>query len=249
LLLEVKNLRVCYDTAMILNDLSLSVQERELVSVVGPNGAGKTTMLRTVTGLIRWERETLRGSRYGDITIEGTVLFSGERIDHLPAHEIVRKGLILCPERRRPFREMTVLENLKAGAYLLKEEGRVKENLKKVYSMFPVLKERESQISGTLSGGEQQMLAIGRAMMFQPQLLCIDEPSTGLAPLIRRDLFLRIKEIQTSGIPILLVEQDVSSAFKLSNRNYVLSHGRVLAEGTSERLLADETIRKTYLGL
>jgi len=234
---------------MILNDLSLSVQERELVSVVGPNGAGKTTMLRTVTGLIRWERETLRGSRYGDITIEGTVLFSGERIDHLPAHEIVRKGLILCPERRRPFREMTVLENLKAGAYLLKEEGRVKENLKKVYSMFPVLKERESQISGTLSGGEQQMLAIGRAMMFQPQLLCIDEPSTGLAPLIRRDLFLRIKEIQTSGIPILLVEQDVSSAFKLSNRNYVLSHGRVLAEGTSERLLADETIRKTYLGL
>jgi len=234
---------------MILNDLSLSIGQEELVSVVGPNGAGKTTMLRAITGLVRWEKEILRGSRYGDITIEGTVNFCGERIDQLPAHEIARKGLLLCPERRRPFREMTVLENLKAGAYLLKGGEGFKETLRKVYSMFPILKGRENQISGTLSGGEQQMLAIGRAMMFQPQLLCIDEPSTGLAPLIRRDLFLRIKEIQTSGIPILLVEQDVSSAFKLSNRNYILSHGRVIAEGTSGKLLADETIRKTYLGL
>jgi branched-chain amino acid transport system ATP-binding protein len=234
---------------MILNDLSFSVGQEELVSVVGPNGAGKTTMLRAITGLVRWEKEILRGSRYGDITIEGRVNFCDERIDQLPAHEIARKGLLLCPERRRPFREMTVLENLKAGAYLLKKEGGFKKNLAKVYSMFPILKEREKQISGTLSGGEQQMLAIGRAMMFQPQLLCIDEPSTGLAPLVRRDLFLRIKSIQTSGIPILLVEQDVSSAFKLSKKNYILSHGRVIAEGTSEKLLEDETIRKTYLGL
>jgi branched-chain amino acid transport system ATP-binding protein len=234
---------------MILNDLSFSVGQEELVSVVGPNGAGKTTMLRAITGLVRWEKEILRGSRYGDITIEGTVNFCDERIDQLPAHEIARKGLLLCPERRRPFREMTVLENLKAGAYLLKGGGEFKESLRKVYSMFPILKEREHQISGTLSGGEQQMLAIGRAMMFRPQLLCIDEPSTGLAPLIRRDLFLRIKGIQTSGIPVLLVEQDVSSAFKLSNRNYILSHGRVIAEGTSKKLLEDETIRKTYLGL
>lgn len=244
-----KDLSVCYDTAMILNELSLSVGQGELVGIVGPNGAGKTTMLRTITGLVRWEKETLRGSRYGDITIEGTIHFSGERIDQLPAHEIAYKGLILCPERRRPFREMTVLENLKAGAYLLKEGHGFKENLNKVYSMFPILKERENQISGTLSGGEQQMLAIGRAMMVQPRLLCIDEPSLGLAPIIRRELFLRIKEIQTSGIPVLLVEQDVSSAFKLSNRNYILSHGRVIAEGRSEKLLADETIRKTYLGL
>jgi branched-chain amino acid transport system ATP-binding protein len=234
---------------MILNDLSFSVGQEELVSVVGPNGAGKTTMLRAITGLVRWEKEILRGSRYGDITIKGTVHFCDERLDQLPAHEIARKGLLLCPERRRPFREMTVLENLKAGAYLLKGAGGFKESLRKVYSMFPILKERERQISGTLSGGEQQMLAIGRAMMFQPRLLCIDEPSTGLAPLIRRDLFLRIKGIQTSGIPILLVEQDVSSAFKLSNRNYILSHGRVIAEGKSEKLLEDETIRKTYLGL
>jgi branched-chain amino acid transport system ATP-binding protein len=234
---------------MILHSLSLSVGEKELVGVVGPNGAGKTTMLRAITGLVRWEKETLRGSRYGDITIEGTVHFCGERLDQLPAHEIARKGLILCPERRRPFREMTVLENLRAGAYLLKDEGEFRQNLQKIFSMFPILQEREKQISGTLSGGEQQMLAIGRALMFRPHLLCIDEPSTGLAPLIRQELFSRIQEIKNSDIPILLVEQDVSSAFRLSARNYVLSHGRVVAEGTSTSLLQDETIRKTYLGL
>jgi len=248
-LLEVKNLRVCYDTATILNGVSLEVNQGELVSVVGPNGAGKTTMLRAITGLVRWERETLRGSKYGDITIEGTVEFQGERIDHLPAHEISRRGLILCPERRRPFREMSVLDNLKAGAYLLKDDAEFKKNLEKIYAVFPVLKEREKQISGTLSGGEQQMLAIGRSLMYRPQLLCIDEPSTGLAPLIRKELFTRIKEIQISGIPVLLVEQDVSSAFRLSTRNYVLSQGKVVASGTSELLLQDEAIRKTYLGL
>lgn len=249
MLLEVKNLRVCYDTATILNGVSLEVNEGELVSVVGPNGAGKTTMLRAITGLVRWERQTLRGSKYGDITIEGTVEFRGERIEQLPAHEISRRGLILCPERRRPFREMSVLDNLKAGAYLLKDDQEFKKNLEKIYSFFPVLKEREKQISGTLSGGEQQMLAIGRALMYRPQLLCIDEPSTGLAPLIRKELFTRIKEIQMSGIPVLLVEQDVSSAFRLSSRNYVLSQGKVVASGTSELLLQDEAIRKTYLGL
>ncbi len=249
MLLEVKNLRVCYDTATILNGVSLEVDQGELVSVVGPNGAGKTTMLRAVTGLVRWEKETLRGSKYGDITIEGTVFFQGERIENLPAHEISRRGLILCPERRRPFREMSVLDNLKAGAYLLRDDQEFKKNLAKIYSFFPVLKEREQQISGTLSGGEQQMLAIGRALMFRPQLLCIDEPSTGLAPLIRKELFTRIKEIQISGIPVLLVEQDVNSAFRLSSRNYVLSQGKVVASGISEVLLQDEGIRKTYLGL
>ncbi len=249
MLLEVKNLRVCYDTATILSGVSLEVDQGELVSVVGPNGAGKTTMLRAISGLVRWEKETLRGSKYGDITIEGTVAFQGEQIEHLPAHEISRRGLILCPERRRPFREMSVLDNLKAGAYLLKDEQEFKKNLAQIYSFFPVLKEREQQISGTLSGGEQQMLAIGRALMFRPRLLCIDEPSTGLAPLIRKELFMRIKEIQISGIPVLLVEQDVSSAFRLASRNYVLSQGRVVASGTSEVLLQDEGIRKTYLGL
>jgi branched-chain amino acid transport system ATP-binding protein len=144
---------------------------------------------------------------------------------------------------------MTVTENLKAGGYLCKERGEVQRRLEMVYQLFPVLKERGNQISGTLSGGEQQMLAIGRALMFQPKLLCIDEPSTGLSSKLKQELFERMKQIQRSGMTMLLVEQDVSSAFQLASRNYVLSHGRVIAEGTSEELLKDETIRKTYLGL
>ena len=249
MLLEVNNLTVRYDTAMLLNDLSMRVDAGELVSVVGPNGAGKTTLLRAITGLVRWEKDVMRRARAGDITIEGSVQFAGERIDKLPAHDIAKRGLIHCPERRRPFREMTVTENLKAGGYLCNERGEVQRRLEMVYQLFPVLKERGNQISGTLSGGEQQMLAIGRALMFQPKLLCIDEPLMGLAPMLKRDLLERIQEIQRSGITVLLVEQDVSSAFRLASRNYVLSHGRVIAEGTSEELLKDETIRKTYLGL
>jgi len=245
----VKNLKVCYDTAMILNDLNLGVDEGELVSLVGPNGAGKTTLLRAITGLVRWEKGTMRGARGGNITIEGTVHFAGERIDRLAAHEIVKRGLVHCPERRRPFREMTVTDNLKAGGYLCKKRGELQSRLEMVYQLFPVLKERGNQISGTLSGGEQQMLSIGRALMFPPKLLCIDEPSTGLGARLKDELFERIEEIQRSGIAMLLVEQDVSAAFKLASRNYVLSHGRVIAEGTSEELLKDETIRKTYLGL
>jgi len=227
----------------------MRVDAGELVSVVGPNGAGKTTLLRAITGLVRWEKDVMRRARAGDITIEGSVQFAGERIDKLPAHDIAKRGLIHCPERRRPFREMTVTENLKAGGYLCNERREVQRRLEMVYQLFPVLKERGNQISGTLSGGEQQMLAIGRALMFQPKLLCIDEPLMGLAPMLKRDLLERIKEIQCSGITVLLVEQDVSSAFGLASRNYVLSHGRVIAEGTSEELLKDETIRKTYLGL
>ncbi len=249
MLLEVKDLTVCYATAMLLNNLSLSVDEGELVSLVGPNGAGKTTLLRAITGLVRWEKSAMRGARAGDISIEGTVHFAGERIDGLAAHEIVIRGLVHCPERRRPFREMTVAENLKAGSYLSNDRGEAQRRLEMVFELFPVLRERGKQISGTLSGGEQQMLAIGRALMGQPRLLCIDEPSTGLASRLKDELFERIKEIRKSGIAVLLVEQDVSVAFQLASRNYVLSHGRVIAEGTGEELLADETIRKTYLGL
>lgn len=249
MLLEVEGLKVCYDTAMILSDMNLGVDEGEVVGLVGPNGAGKTTLLRAITGLVRWEKGAMRGARAGAITIEGTVRFAGERIDGLAAHEIARRRLVHCPERRRPFREMTVTENLKAGGYLCKEKGEVQRGLEMVYQLFPVLKERGNQISGTLSGGEQQMLAIGRALMFQPRLLCIDEPSTGLSSRLKQELFERMEQIKSSGIAMLLVEQDVSSAFKLANRNYVLSHGRVIAEGTSEELLKDETIRKIYLGL
>lgn len=249
MLLEVANLTVCYDKAMTINDLSMGVEREELVSLVGPNGAGKSTLLRAITGLVAWEREITRRSTGGDVFIEGTVTFDGERIDQIPAHEIVKRGLIHCPERRRPFREMTVIDNLYAGAYLLKEKKEVQNNLEKVYQLFPTLKERPQQISGTLSGGEQQMLAIGRALMFQPRLLCIDEPSTGLAPILRRHVFEKIGEIRNLRIALLLVEQEVSTVFKMASRNYVLSSGKIIAEGTGEQLLKDQVLRKTYLGL
>ena len=249
MLLEVDHLTVCYDKAMLINDLSMGVETGELVSLVGPNGAGKSTLLRAITGLVAWEREITRRSTGGDIIIEGKVTFDGERIDLIPAHEIVKRGLIHCPERRRPFREMTVFDNLLAGAYLLKEENEIQDNLDKVYQLFPALQGRSNQISGTLSGGEQQMLAIGRALMSRPKLLCIDEPSTGLAPILRAEVFERIREILNLGITVLLVEQEVSTVFKMASRNYVLSSGKIIAEGTGDQLLQDEVIRKTYLGL
>lgn len=249
MLLKVENLTVCYDKAILINNLSMGVETGEMVSLVGPNGAGKSTLLRTISGLVTWEREITRRSTGGNVTIEGTVTFDGERIDQIPAYEIVKRGLIHCPERRRPFREMTVLDNLLAGAYLLKTKNEIQESLGKVYQLFPVLQDRTSQISGTLSGGEQQMLAIGRALMSQPKLLCIDEPSTGLAPKLKSEVFEKINAISDLGITILLVEQEVSTVFKMASRNYVLSSGKIIAEGNGEQLLQDEVIRKTYLGL
>jgi branched-chain amino acid transport system ATP-binding protein len=248
-LLEVAHLSVWYDKAMLINNLSMGVDTGELVSLVGPNGAGKSTLLRAITGLVAWEKEITRRSTQGDILLEGSVTFDGERIDQIPAHEIVKRGLILCPERRRPFREMTVIDNLMAGSYLLKDKDETHDNLTKVYQLFPVLKHRSTQISGTLSGGEQQMLAIGRALMSKPKLLCIDEPSTGLAPMLRAEVFQKIGEIRKLGITVLLVEQDVSTVFKMTSRNYVLSSGKIIAQGTGEQLLQNEVIRRTYLGL
>ena len=249
MLLEVSHLTVSYDKAMLINDLSMGVDKGELVSLVGPNGAGKSTLLRSITGLVSWEKHVKKRSAHGEITIKGEVTFAGERIDRIPAHEIVKRGLIHCPERRRPFREMSVMDNLLAGSYLLKDKRQVEDNLKRVYELFPILQGRFNQISGTLSGGEQQMLAIGRAIMSIPKLLCIDEPSTGLAPIMRREVFQKIKEISALGITVLLVEQEVSTVFKMASRNYVLSSGKIIAEGPGEQLLQDEVIRKTYLGL
>ncbi len=234
---------------MLINDLSMGVDTGELVSLVGPNGAGKSTLLRAITGLVAWEREITRRSSGGDVTLDGSVTFAGERIDRISAHEIVKRGLIHCPERRRPFREMTVLDNLRAGAYLLKDKAEVEKNLGTVYQLFRPLKARSRQISGTLSGGEQQMLAIGRALMARPKLICIDEPSTGLAPIMRAEVFEKIGEIRDLGITVLLVEQEVSTVFKMASRNYVLSSGKIIAEGPGDRLLEDEVLRKTYLGL
>ena len=202
-----------------------------------------------ITGLVMWEKSIHRGTTEGDINMQGSVTFEGQPIERVPAHEIAKRGLIHCPERRRPFREMSVLENLYAGAYMLNNKDKVKKNLDQVYELFPHLQERSRQIAGTLSGGEQQMLAIGRALMSEPRLLCIDEPSTGLAPIVRCEVFDKIGEIQNLGITIPLVEQEVGTVFQMSSRNYVLSSGKIMAQGTSQELLEDEVLRKTYLGL
>ncbi len=195
------------------------------------------------------EKGIHRGTTEGDITLEGTVIFENEHIERVPAHEITRRGLIHCPERRRPFREMTVLENLEAGAYLIKDRQQQQKNLKNVYELFPRLSERSKQISGTLSGGEQQMLSIGRSLMSNPKLLCIDEPSTGLAPIMKQEVFKKIGEIRRMGITVLLVEQEVNAVFEMADRNYVLSSGKIIAEGSGDDLMKDEILRKTYLGL
>jgi branched-chain amino acid transport system ATP-binding protein len=247
-LLEVCDLSVRYDKAQILNGLSLEVGEGEFVGVVGPNGAGKSTLLRAVSGLVRFESRTKRGAA-GDIVMEGEVRFAGERIDGLPAHEIRRRGLVHCPERRRPFRELTVLENLMAGAFLSADTRATQRRLDHCYALFPRLAERRAQIAGTLSGGEQQMLATARALMFDAKLLAIDEPSLGLAPKIREELFAAIRKIHADGVPVLLIEQEVAQVFRLAARNYVLSQGRILAQGTSQSLMADQTLRAGYLGL
>lgn len=248
LYLEVNNLSVLYDRAIVLNGLSLHVDSGELVSLVGPNGAGKSTLLHAIPGLVKWQCDTLKGTVSGKITLSGSVKFNGEEIIKLPAHEIARRGLILCPERGRPFREMTVKENLEAGA-LFVDKKLADQNFEKVYKLFPVLEKRSAQISGTLSGGERAMLAIGRSLMSEPKLLLIDEPSVGLAPLVKDSLFERIRDVRGMGVTILLTEQDVSFAFDLSSRNYVISRGKIIAEGSAQALLADELIRRTYLGL
>ena len=249
-MLEVKNVIVRYDTATILDEASLTVEKGELVGLVGPNGAGKTTILRAIAGLINWDREVLRGTRKSDVTFEGSVEFEGERIDRLSAFQIAKKGLQLCPQMGRPFVEMSVKDNLLAGAYLCKGRKEVDDSLARVYELFPTLEERRNQLSGTLSGGERQMLAVGRSLMRRPKLMLVDEPSSGLAPKIKDDLFKRVEEIYKElGVTILLAEQDISFAFSLSKRNYVVSRGHIIAQGTAEELLKDETIRKTYLGL
>ena len=181
-LLEVRDLSVRYDKAQILNGVSLAVSEGEFVGLVGPNGAGKSTLLRAISGIVQFEARSKRGTA-GDIVLEGEVRFAGERIDALPAHEIRMRGLVHCPERRRPFRELTVHENLLAGAFLSTNKNETARRLEHVFALFPRLSERKDQIAGTLSGGEQQMLAVSRALMMKPKLMLLDEPSFGLAPL------------------------------------------------------------------
>jgi len=244
-MLEVKDLLVHYDGAMALNRVNLKVEEGEYVGVVGPNGSGKTTLLRSISGVLT---EVEPGKREKP-TLTGTITFNGERIDKRKAWQITKMGIVHCPERRRPFAEMTTFENLQMGAYLRKDKKKIAEDLERVYSLFPILKERADQMSRTLSGGEQQMLAIARALMAKPKLLLIDEPSLGLAPILKETVLKTIKEIWRSGVTILLVEQDVAITLASAQRIYILAHGRIATQGTKEELLKDRNVREIYLGL
>lgn len=244
-MLEVKNLTIHYDGAMALNDVSITVNKGEFVAVVGPNGAGKTTLLKAISGTLR-ELQRVRREKARQT---GEMIFEGKRIDNLKPWDIVKMGIIHCPERRRLFPEMTVYENLVMGSYLRKDKEEIKKDLERVYQLFPILKERRSQMARTLSGGEGQMLAIARALMARPKLLMIDEPSLGLAPLAKQKVFDSLKEIWESGVTILLVEQDVSMALSLATRGYVLTHGRIAAHGTPQVLLENEDLREMYIGI
>ncbi|MCK5203758.1 MAG: ATP-binding cassette domain-containing protein, partial [Desulfobacterales bacterium] len=216
----------------------------------GPNGAGKSTLLRAITGLVNWEKEITRRSAREDVSIEGTISFMGARIDKIPAHKIVKKGLILCPERRRPFREMSVLDNLYAGAYLDKDDSRIQENLESVYQLFPDLKVRSKQISGTLSGGEQQMLAIGMALILKPTLLLLDEPLLGLSPMMQTTLVDAIKNLKKdSGITILITEQFARPIMPFIDRGYVIENGMLALSGTGTELMDNPEVKAAYFGI
>jgi branched-chain amino acid transport system ATP-binding protein len=231
-LLDVDQIEVRYGTIAALKGISFTVQDGEIVALLGANGAGKTTTQKTVSGMLR--------------PALGTITFDGKRIEGIPAHELIRLGICHVPEGRHVFPRMTVAENLDMGAFRFKSVDRA--DLDRVFELFPRLKERIKQQAGTLSGGEQQMLAIGRALMGKPRLLLLDEPSMGLAPLIVAQIFDIIREINSSGVTVLLVEQNAAQALSLANRGYVLETGEIVLEGTGQELLADDRIRAAYLG-
>jgi branched-chain amino acid transport system ATP-binding protein len=232
-LLSVRDLRVSYGNIEAVKGLTFSVDRGEIVCLIGANGAGKTTTLRTLSGLLR--------------PTAGEIHYAGERIDELPAHHIVRKGLAQVPEGRRVFPYMTVRENLDMGAFTRHDTGRGAD-LDRIFELFPILRDRSRQAAGTLSGGEQQMLAMGRALMARPQLLLMDEPSMGLAPLVVQRIFDIVREISRDGTTILLVEQNAAAALRLADRGYVLETGRIVLADAAAALLTDEQVRKTYLG-
>jgi len=233
--LEVNGINVFYVKVQALWDVSLKVEEGEIVAVVGANGAGKTTLLKTLSGLVR--------------SSSGNIKFLGKRIDQLPAHKIVEDGISHIPEGRGIFSSLTVFENLKMGAYTAKAWKERDETLKLVYELFPILSERRNQTAGTLSGGEQQMLAIARGLMSKPKMIMLDEPSLGLAPKIVMKIFELIEEINKGGVTILLVEQNVQQALELAERGYVLETGKICTEGKGKELLRNELVKKAYLGL
>jgi branched-chain amino acid transport system ATP-binding protein len=234
-MLEVNNLNVFYGKSQALHDISLKVNEKEIVALVGANGAGKTTLLNTISGVLR--------------PASGNVDFLGKRIDGLAPHNIVQLGISQIPEGRKLFSDMTVLENLEMGAYASKAWRRRKETFEQVYQIFPVLKERRRQSASKLSGGERQMVAIGRGLMSSPRLCMFDEPSYGLAPKLFSEVLEVIKHLREQGLTVLLVEQNVRNTLEIADRAYVLENGRIVLEGKGKDLLQDERVRKAYLGL
>jgi branched-chain amino acid transport system ATP-binding protein len=231
-MLKLENIHTFYGPIEALKGVDIEIRQGEIVCIIGNNGAGKSTTLMTISGILKPR--------------SGTIAFGEERITGVPPYRIVRMGISQVPEGRRIFPKLTVKENLEMGAFPIR--GDKKASLEFVYNLFPVLKDRHMQLGGTLSGGEQQMLAIGRALMSRPKLLLLDEPSLGLAPIIASKIFKTIREINREGVTVLLVEQNARAAMKLSGRGYVLENGRVALEGTSENLLSDERVRKAYLG-
>ncbi len=233
-ILDVQGVHTYYGNIHALKGVSLNVKQGEIVTLIGSNGAGKSTTLNTISGLLRAK--------------QGGISFEGEKIDHLPPHIIVRKGISQVPEGRKIFSRLTVTENLEMGAFTRKLPGEIREEREMVFRLFPRLKERGEQIAGTLSGGEQQMLAIGRALMARPRLLLLDEPSMGLAPILVETIFDTIKGINEEGTPIMLVEQNALMAFQIAVRGYVIQTGNIVLEDKTENLQEDEMVRKLYLG-
>ena len=233
-LLEVKDLTVYYGMINALKGISFHVDRGEIVSLIGANGAGKTTTLHTITGLIRPR--------------SGSVLYKGSELTHIPAHKIVSMGMVHVPEGRRIFQGLTVQENLMMGAYSQKDKAKIAENMELVFKQFPRLKERSRQLAGTLSGGEQQMLAMGRALLADPELIVLDEPSMGLSPLLVSEIFEIVKSFREAGKTVLLVEQNAKKAMAISDRVYVLETGSITTSGAASDLINDESIKKAYLG-
>ena len=233
-MLEVKDLEVYYGVIQAIKGISFHVEEGEVIALIGANGAGKTTTLQTITGMLNAQA--------------GSIQFEGTELTKIPGHKIVSMGMAHVPEGRRVFAQLSVLENLKLGAYTRKDKTEIEESLKRVYKSFPRLEERKNQLAGTLSGGEQQMLAMGRALMSKPRIILMDEPSMGLSPIFVNEIFDIIKEVSESGTTVLLVEQNAKKALSIADRAYVLETGRITLEGKASDLLHDESVQKAYLG-
>ena len=233
-MLEIKDLEVYYGMIQAIKGVSFDVNEGEVIALIGANGAGKTTILHTITGLLSPKK--------------GSVLFEGQDITKIPAHKIVSLGMAHVPEGRRVFAQMTVYQNLKMGAYTRSSKEEIEANLEKVYKRFPRLEERKNQLAGTLSGGEQQMLAMGRALMSNPKIILMDEPSMGLSPILVNEIFDIIQSVSASGTTVLLVEQNAKKALSIADRAYVLETGKIVMSGEASKLMNDDSIKKAYLG-